>query len=229
MTGPPLHIETARPACASLAIDRASGVSSRDTVAAVNTQHSTPAPALALDALDEILTWQLLVAWAGERAAEDSPRLGWWKTDLTDPDGGGDFLARLLPITHRWAGLRGAREAARRTELRMIRLLGGAGRVQTLFWLDRTTDEAIEERIDMLAVQSKLAPEDALRWPFSLNGWDRAAFEQAIASAGASTATAVAGGREVRVVPSASLVERARALVGALVPLTEHYPMPFAR
>ena len=38
--------------------------------------------------LDEILALQLTVAWAGEAAGEP-PRLGWWKTDLVDKEGGG--------------------------------------------------------------------------------------------------------------------------------------------
>jgi hypothetical protein len=28
-------------------------------------------------------------------------RLGWWDTDLVDPDGGGDLLARLAPSATR--------------------------------------------------------------------------------------------------------------------------------
>jgi hypothetical protein len=46
--------------------------------------------------LDELLALQLTVAWAGEAAGEPT-RLGWWKTDLVDAQGGGDLFARLTP------------------------------------------------------------------------------------------------------------------------------------
>src|SRR6187455_1033423 len=52
--------------------------------------------------LDEILSLQLAVAWAGEAAGEPA-RLGWWKSDLVDGEGGGDLFARLVPRTAKWA------------------------------------------------------------------------------------------------------------------------------
>ena len=39
--------------------------------------------------LDDILTLQLTVAWAGEGLCEPK-RLDWWKTDVIDEMGGGD-------------------------------------------------------------------------------------------------------------------------------------------
>ena len=51
--------------------------------------------------LDELLTIQILVAWAGE-SGED-PRLGWWRTDLISEYGGRDLLEQLLPDTWQWA------------------------------------------------------------------------------------------------------------------------------
>jgi hypothetical protein len=50
------------------------------------------------------LSLQLAVAWAGEAAGEPT-RLGWWKSDLVDPEGGGDLFARLALRTAPWAGL----------------------------------------------------------------------------------------------------------------------------
>ena len=61
------------------------------------------------NALDTILALQLTVAWAGEGLSAPK-RLDWWKTDLIDEDGGGDFFARLLPKTARWAGSDGGPE-----------------------------------------------------------------------------------------------------------------------
>lgn len=62
--------------------------------------------------LDEVLSLQLLVAWAGE-GKTDPPRLGWWRTSLVDEFGGEDLFARLMPRTWRWAVLEAARTAAR--------------------------------------------------------------------------------------------------------------------
>lgn len=75
---------------------------------------SSNSPSAAVDAdLDAILAIQLTVAWAGERISGEN-RLAWWRTELTDPEAGGDFLARLLLHTHAWAGLAAVREATRR-------------------------------------------------------------------------------------------------------------------
>ena len=59
---------------------------------------------------DDILALQLTIAWAGETAG-DPPRLGWWKSDLVDREGGGDLFARLVPKTAEWAGLGLVRDA----------------------------------------------------------------------------------------------------------------------
>jgi len=69
---------------------------------------SAPTEPLTEAALDEILALQFLVAWAGEGRCKPK-RLGWWDTDLVDPDGGGDLLARLAPRTHAWAALEAVR------------------------------------------------------------------------------------------------------------------------
>lgn len=74
-------------------------------------------PPIPPTALDRILALQLTVAWAGESHGEP-PHLGWWAASLSDPEGGGDFLKRMLPRTHVWAALGGMREAARRTDER---------------------------------------------------------------------------------------------------------------
>ncbi|KYF49442.1 hypothetical protein BE08_33000 [Sorangium cellulosum] len=55
-------------------------------------------PRLSPAHLDEILALQLTVAWASEAAGEP-PRLGWWRSDLVDPEAGGDLFVRLLPRT----------------------------------------------------------------------------------------------------------------------------------
>ncbi|MCY7406400.1 MAG: BREX-6 system BrxE protein, partial [Alkalinema sp. CAN_BIN05] len=68
--------------------------------------------------LDSLLSLQLLVAWSGEGLSEPK-RLNWWRTDLVDEGGGGDFLLRLLPKTHQWAALSAVRQAAIQVDRQM--------------------------------------------------------------------------------------------------------------
>ncbi len=175
--------------------------------------------------LDEIFSWQSLVAWAGEARAEPT-RMRWWQTDITDPNGGGDFVRRLLPRTHAWAALRAAREAARRTEFKYLSRLGGTLRTRSLFWLGAEIDEAVEDRVDHFVLEDK-RPEDVLPLPMALDRWDRARFEEVLRSAGAGSHKVVPDGREVSA--NAVTVAAVKSLVSALAPLIEPYPMPFFR
>ena len=113
------------------------------------------AVSLAETALDAILTLQLAIAWAGEGRC-DPPRLGWWQTDLTDPDGGGDLLRRLLPRTHAWAGLEAVREAARRTDARLRTSLAHPDQLRTINFLGFEVDERIPN-----AMRSRTRASDA--------------------------------------------------------------------
>jgi len=101
---------------------------------------------LAPAALDAILALQLTVAWAGE-AAGDPPRLGWWKTDLVDREGGGDLFARLVPRTAAWASLGLVRAAARRHDDAARAKLGGRDDLWTLFHFGFTIDEQLGDRL----------------------------------------------------------------------------------
>ena len=58
--------------------------------------------------LDFLLTAQFSVAFAGEGG--ESPRLGWWRTDLVSEFGGHDLFQRLLPAT--WAATQASGWAA---------------------------------------------------------------------------------------------------------------------
>ena len=60
--------------------------------------------------LDQFLTRQVAVAWAGE-SGESGERLGWWRSDLVSEFGGEDLFRRLLPTTWLWAVLQAVREA----------------------------------------------------------------------------------------------------------------------
>jgi hypothetical protein len=179
--------------------------------------------------LDEILAWQMLVAFAGETPGGGTPRLGWWRTDLGDSDGGGDFLQRLLPRTHAWAGLRAMREAARRTELRVVHVLGGTLRVRTLFWLDPAVDEALEERVAQHMFQVPKDPREALPWPCAMDPWKRDDFEAAVRAMGDGAHTLAPNGRELKGAVPSDRAAAFRALIPVLLPLRETYPMPFYR
>lgn len=117
-------------------------------------------PDLPEHTLDAILAIQLLVGWAGEGACEP-PRLAWWQTDLVDDMGGGDLLKRLLPVTHRWAGLEAAREAGRRHSEAMRTQSANAARQRTLFHLSFEVDRQIEQRLRALKLSGE-TPAQAL-------------------------------------------------------------------
>jgi hypothetical protein len=59
--------------------------------------------------LDAVLSVQLVVAWAGETVGGED-HLGWWRTELTDPEAGGDFLARPLGSVEASAAYLGIRK-----------------------------------------------------------------------------------------------------------------------
>src|SRR5689334_18925175 len=104
------------------------------------------APVTPSSTLDTVLALQITVAWAGEGRCEPR-RLGWWPTDLVDPAGGGDLLARLLPRTHAWASLEAVREAARRADAQAREALANPDRLRTLFFLGFEIDELLSERL----------------------------------------------------------------------------------
>lgn len=104
-------------------------------------------PLPTLEQLDEILALQLTLAWAGEAPGGAHPRLGWWKTDLVDADAGGDLWARLLPRTHRWAGLDAARRAARQVDQALRNETARADEMLTLFHFGFELDEGLDERL----------------------------------------------------------------------------------
>src|SRR5689334_21839401 len=96
--------------------------------------------------LDEILALQLTIAWAGEAAGEP-PRLGWWKTDLVDREGGGDLFTRLVPRTAAWAGLSLVRLAARRIDEQAREKLARGDALWTPFHFGFEVDEQLDDRL----------------------------------------------------------------------------------
>ncbi len=176
--------------------------------------------------LDAILAIQLTIAWAGEQV-ERERRLGWWRTDLTDPEAGGDFLARLVPRSHAWAALGAAREAARRVDEAARRRAGAPEAMWSLFHFGFATDETLAARLAVHR-RSDATPGDALGKALGVTDrFDRAAFTAWLTPHGRDgTHEVVPGGRRLRARPS-SMVECAQRLAVALMPLGPEYPLPF--
>lgn len=175
-----------------------------------------------------ILTAQLAVAWAGE--AGETPRLGWWRTDLASEFGGEDLFKRLLPHTWRWAVLEGAREAAWRRDADLRGQDAQPDGLITLFRFGFELDEHIDERLADLK-RSGIPPADALpglREVFG-EGWSRTAFADWLAGHGNVVVTAAPGGRRLKGEPPEAVELLAKKLVAALHPLASAYPMPHYR
>jgi uncharacterized protein (TIGR02996 family) len=185
--------------------------------------------------LDFLLTAQFAVAFAGE--AGESPRLGWWRTDLVSEFGGHDLFQRLLPATWAWAALEGAREGARRVEARHRALHHDPDLLRSLFHPGPAVDRALAERIETLK-HGDAPPERALPAlaPFLAADWTSAATRTAFADwldghgrpARVETEPTPAG-RRLRSDPPESQEHRFQALLAAFVPLTPEYPFPHYR
>ncbi len=173
---------------------------------------------------------QLLIAWAGETPGGDAPRLGWWKTDVIDEEAGGDLWKRLLPRTHRWAGLDAARRAAYLTDERLRRPAKSADEQLTLFHFGFETDEALAERLAHHVLEARnpaevLPPLRALGSRF-----DRAALAKTLGAGGVDASfKVVPGGRQLKKIANEGLPARARRLAAALLsgPVVPAYPVPF--
>jgi hypothetical protein len=175
--------------------------------------------------LDEILSLQLAVAWSGEAAGEPA-RLGWWKSDLVDAEGGGDLFARLTPRTARWASLSLVREAARRVDAAAREQSGLGERGLTLFHFGFSVDEHLTDR---LAFHRQQLTDPALVFgpDFFVGGaWSKAAFEALLVGLGKPHVEITPGGRLVQAAKARG-VELARLLAAALLPLGAKYPLPY--
>ncbi len=161
------------------------------------------------------------------RGRERPRRLGWWRTELTDPDAGGDFLARLVPRTHAWAALGAAREAATRVDEAARRRAGAQEAVWTLFHFGVGLNERLAARIGELR-RSEVPPAKALGAALGIRDrFDRSSFAAWLTGLARETEhEVVPGGRRVRARP-ASPADAARRLAASLVPLGAEYPLPF--
>jgi hypothetical protein len=175
--------------------------------------------------LDEILALQLGVAWAGEAAGEPA-RLGWWKSDLVDREGGGDLLARLVPRTAAWASLVLVRAVACRVDKALREKVAGGDTIWTLFRFGFAIDEQLAERLAYHRSHQHV-PADVFGPRFILGKpWSRASFEALLTSLGTPKTTATPAGRQVDA-RGVSPLEAAPLLAAALLPLAPAYPLPF--
>ena len=177
------------------------------------------------EVLDGLLAAQLAVAWAGEGGEE--PRLGWWRTDMVAEFGGEDLFKRLLPHTWDWAALQTAREAARRRDAELRAQASDPDRMISLFHQGFTVDERLDERL-LEHKGAGAAPPLALP---SLDGlltenWSREAFASWVGAHGPGEHQATPVGRLVKA-DAQDLDAVVRALVGALAPLQDQYPLPY--
>lgn len=175
--------------------------------------------------LDYILALQFSVAWAGESGGEP-PRLGWWQPDLIDPETGGDLFARLLPRTKDWAGLSLARRAAGRIDAAARSKLSKGDQVQSLFYLGFEIDEQLCDRVAEHR-RHQHVPQDVLPKVFAIGyEWSTDAFSKRLSALGGVRAEVTPSGRRLKA-KGLSAVDSARHLAAALLPLADHYPLPF--
>ena len=193
------------------------------------------------DTLDRILGLQFLVAWAGEGQSEP-PRLGWWRTDVVDELGGGDFFRRLAPRTHRWAALEAARRAAFLADRKARSLMPDPDAVRTLFFWGFELNEQLTERIRDLKLQEteleggaveRLDPSRVLPFPEGLHPgstFEKTRLERALQGLSpASGYQALPAGRQVKGTCPEDPVEAARALAACLVPVGPSYVPSYYR
>lgn len=186
---------------------------------------STPATSRDTAVLDEILALELTVAWAGESAGEPK-RLGWWKSDLIDPEGGGDLFSRLAPKTAVWASLGLARKAAMRVDDAARAKLAHADRVWTLFHFGFAIDELLSDRL-VWHRNHQSVPTEVFGPEFLVGSdWSKPSLESMLSGLGTPKVTVTPSGRQL-VDTGHSLLEVARLLAAAMLPLTADYPLPF--
>ena len=174
--------------------------------------------------LDAILALQLAVAQLGE-----VERLGWWQSDLIDPDAGGYLFETLLPRTGAWAALEAARAAAVAVDRAERHKLANPDTLRTLFFWGYELNERLRERLLTLK-HSNASPDDALLWPIDRTQRDRDAIQASLQRLAAGVEHDNAAARRALLTPAPDAVrDQAHALAAALAPLGESYPTPYFR
>jgi hypothetical protein len=178
--------------------------------------------------LDHVLTAQFAVAWAGEGG--ESPRLGWWPSDLISTYGGIDLFERLTPSTWQWVVYQAAREAARRRDAERKTHVNDPDRLRTLYNLGFELDERVEERLLDL---KRTTPSPCKALPglarVARDPWNASDFGDWVRGHGKVDFEVDPAGRRLKGVPPDSLELLVDRLVAALDPLGDAYPRPHYR
>ena len=180
------------------------------------------------DQLDEVLVIQLVIAWAGEKST-DSPRLGWWRTEMCDEFGGQDLLKRLTPKTWQWAVLESARAAAKRVDEQARSHAEDPDHLLTLYRLGFEADEQLDERLLELK-QSCVPVSEALpNLAVIFETWTAERMASWLGKLGESGYSATATGRRLKGKAPRDLSELTKKLAGAFLPLEKEYVLPHFR
>jgi len=190
--------------------------------AVARTETSSP---LDRSALDEVLTLQLLVAWAGE-GLTDPPRLGWWRTMLVEEFGGEDLFKRLMPRTWKWAVLEAARTAARTVDADARSHAADGDQLLSLFHFGFIVDEQLDDRLAELK-RSTSEPIEALpKLSATTKPWSSSAFVEFVASLATPVVAGSSVGRRLKGDPPTDQLSMARMLAAAMSPRSDRYPAP---
>ncbi len=175
--------------------------------------------------LDEVLSLQLVVAWAGE-GKTDPPRLGWWRTSLVDEFGGEDLFARLTPRTWKWAVLEAARIAARMVDAEMRSHAADGDQLITLFHFGFAIDEQLDDRLAELK-RTATEPSDALPRLAAMRApWNLDTFRASLRELAAVTISASSIGRRLNGPIPEATADAARMLAAAMAQPSDRYPAP---
>jgi len=182
-------------------------------------------PRLTPTQLDEILALQLTIAWAGEAAGEPA-RLGWWRTDLVDREGGGDLFTRLVPRTAAWAGLIFVRAAARRVDEAARERVARGDALWTPFHFGFELDEQLDDRL-VYHRNHEHDPAEVLGPRYLVERpWSKPSLEALLKGLGTPTVTVTPVGRQVAA-RAASPADATPLLFAALLPLESSYSLPY--
>ncbi len=178
--------------------------------------------------LDEVLKLQLIVAWAGETNVTP-PRLGWWRTGMSDEFGGEDLLRRLTPKTWEWAVLESCRAAAVIVDDAARRNAEDADHLVSLYRLGYEVDERLDERLYELKLEGKPPTEVFPEFAELCSEWSQEHFESWVRKCADTRYTGTAIGRRIIGEIPADLSVAARQLVAALAPVAGNYGLPHFR
>ncbi len=191
-------------------------------------KQATPKTGLLSSTLDEILTLQLLIAWAGEEAGEPK-RLAWWRSSMVDEFGGEDLFQQLLPDTWKWAVLEAARAAAKKADAKLREKASDADQLVSLFHFGFVIDEQLDDRLAELKVQT-IDPASALTGLAPMKkDWDAGAFLAWLGDLGSSNYAASPSGRRLRGEQPTDPLVAAKSLAAAHAAKAEAYPAPHYR